>query len=625
MRERSQPKVCNMDDRDGRVARSDQVCPTPESHTLWPMTRDSEGFSAERITDHRDGDDLVTAGLGLDGLRASVPPLFSDPSAPTASELRRRAIWSNWRGIADLSPDGGFGRVYGSVETVPGREYSAFARVPGARHPHRVLAQIPDAFDRIRRCVLVAPSSGSRGIYGAIAIAGAWGLPKGCAVAYTDKGCGTDYFDLDAGVGVRADGTLAAPGEDELAFVADVVVGARGVAFKHAHSRDNPEASWGLHVLQAAEFALRALDAAFPEDAPFTFENTRIIAVGLSNGGGAVLRAAELEGPWLDAVVAAEPNIYVEAGGRPLYDYATEAALLMPCALLALDDLPQPPWLAEAAPEWRRRCAALRDADVLRAANGDDSPAGLARDALARLQSSGWTESALRAGALSVGLDLWRTLAAAYASAYGRFAAGTHPCGVVWSALDIDGAAREASAFERAVWWSDASGIPPGAGVGIADPIAEFDPAVRTLRGLRVLWTGDLADSERVRAGIAETRAGRPQRDVPILVVHGIDDGLVPIAFSSEPYVEQARAAGCDIRFWRLRNVQHFDAFLGFPDYAARYLPILAYVYAALERTLSALEGEGAWPEDASIAAVPRAGRPLTREHLALPQAGPAV
>ena len=92
---------------------------------------------------------------------------------------------------------------------MPGREFSAFAKLAGATQPHRVLVQLPDAFDAGKRCVVVAASSGSRGIYGAIAVAGAWGLPRGCAVAYTDKGAGTDYFDLDAGQGVAADGTLA--------------------------------------------------------------------------------------------------------------------------------------------------------------------------------------------------------------------------------------------------------------------------------------------------------------------------------------------------------------------------------------------------------------------------------
>ena len=54
----------------------------------------------QRVTEHRGDDDLLTAGLGLDGLRTMVAPAFADPAHPTPAELRRRAIWANWRGIA---------------------------------------------------------------------------------------------------------------------------------------------------------------------------------------------------------------------------------------------------------------------------------------------------------------------------------------------------------------------------------------------------------------------------------------------------------------------------------------------------------------------------------------------
>jgi hydroxybutyrate-dimer hydrolase len=590
---------------------------TPSMSATLSMTeRDASAFRAQRTTPHRDGDDLLSAGLGLAGLRALAPPAFADAAAPTPAELRRRAIWSNWRGIADLAPGGGYGEVYGSVAPVPGREFSALATVPGARQPHRVLVQVPDAFDRKRRCVLVAPSSGSRGVYGAIAVAGAWGLPKGCAVTYTDKGTGTDYVDLDARTGMRADGTVASSGADALAFAPEVPDGARGVAFKHAHSQDNPEADWGRHVRQAAEFALLALDEAFPAEAPFTFANTRIVAVGISNGGGAVLRAAEQEGDWLDAVVAGEPSVLVDgAGSRALYDYTTEAMLLMPCALLAMTELPQPPLQAQARGQWTERCRALREAGLVEGADADAQ----ARDALARMRASGWTEDALRAGALSVGFDLWRAVAVTYASAYGRFGVGKHPCGYAWSAQNADGTRRPATAQERATWWSDASGIPPGAGVGIVDDIARIDPSLSRLQCLRGLWGGASAEAERVRRGVAETRAGLPRKGLPVTVIHGTDDGLIPMAFTSAPYVAKARAAGRDVRFWQVRRAQHFDAFLGLPDYGVRYLPMLPYVYRALDRTLAALERGEPMPGDAVVDTVPRAGKPLTAEHLALP------
>lgn len=578
-------------------------------------------FTSETSSVHRDSDDLLTAGLGLDGLRNLAPPAFADPAHPTAAELRRRAIWHNWRGIADLVPGGGYGELFGSTADVPGREYSAYARLPGAHQPQRVLLQVPDSFDAKKRCVVVGAASGSRGVYGAIAVAGAWGLPKGCAVAYTDKGAGTDYFDLDAQQVARVDGTLGTVNQDEdLAFVPDAPVGASGVAFKHAHSQDNPEADWGRHVRQAAEFALHALNEALPDAAPFTFANTRVIAVGISNGGGAVLRAAELEGDWLDAVVAGEPNVYAAGvpGARSLYDYATEAALLMPCALLHLSDLPQPPLQAQVAQPWAARCASLKDAGQIEGAD----TAAQAKSAYDRMIAGGWTEDSLRAGVLSAGFDLWRSVAMTYASAYGRYGVNAHPCGYRFSAQNADGSPRAATAEERAAWWSDGSGIPPGNGIGLLDPkMAPPDFTFAGLQCLRALNDGDSADARRVRKGIDEIRAGVPRKGLPVVVVQGTDDGLVPIAFSSRPWVAQARAAGRDVRYWQVRNVQHFDAFLGFPDYAARYLPLLPYVYAALDRVDAHLDGKGKLPEDAVIDTVPRGqGKPLEMRNLALPR-----
>ena len=580
---------------------------------------ESSMFSNELRSEHRGDDDLLTAGLGLAGLRSMAPPAFADASAPTVEELRRRALWGSWRGIADLAPGGGYGELFGTLEAVPGREYSAYARLPGAKQPHRVLAQVPDHFDTGRRCVLVAPASGSRGIYGAVSVAAAWGLPKGCAVVYTDKGAGSDYFDLDAQKGVRANGMVGALGEAaDLAFVPDAPVNASGVAFKHAHSKDNPEADWGRHVKQAAEFALLALDQAFPQAAPFTFANTRVIAVGISNGGGAVLRAAELEGDWLDAVVAGEPSVLSDGpGARALYDYATEAALLMPCAQLHMANLPQPPLTAALQAGATVRCATLAAEGVI----GGATPAAQARAAYELMLSRGWTDAALRAGVLSTGFDLWRAVAATYASAYGRYGVGEHPCGFAFAAQNPDFSPRAATAAERAAWIADGSGIPPGAGVGLLDRTVQLpDLTYAGLKCLRGLWDGQGEDARRVQAGIQATRAGLPRKGLPVMVVHGTDDGLIPPAFSSAPYVAAAKAAGREVNYWQVRHVQHFDGFLGLPDYGARYLPLLPYVYAALDRVQARLDKGAPLPADAVIETTPRAGRPLTAADLAIPQ-----
>lgn len=553
---------------------------------------------------HAGDDDLLTAGLGAAGLRSPLPPAFADPLAPTAAELRRRAIWSNWRGIADLAPGGGFGEAYGSLEPVAGREFHAFARLPGASQPHRVLVQLPDDFDAARRCVVVTAASGSRGVFGAIALAGSWGLAHGCAVAYTDKGAGTGYVVGDAGV--RLDGTRAVAGE-AVEFQAPVTDGTTPapIATKHAHSGDNPEADWGRHVHQTTRFALQVLDAALPAQAPFTAANTRVIAVGVSNGGGAVLRAAESDGGLLDGVVAVSPNVWAGEGGRSLYDYVTEAALWQPCALnaAAFDAVALARPGGAKSPAGAARCASLQSAGLLPSA-GSPAPEEAARD---HLRARGWSDEAIAAGALSTAFDLWRAVAATYASAYARTDAAQMPCGFRFHALDANGRPREPTPAEVQSWWSDASGIPPGAGVGLFDPDAKgTDPGYAGLQCLRGLQERDDSLARRVREGVDATRAALPRAGLPVLVMHGADDGLVPEAFSGGAYARWAKNAGRDVAYWRIGQAQHFDAFLGLPPLAARYVPMLPYAYRGLDAMWAHIADGAPAPTDAVITPVLR-------------------
>lgn len=507
------------------------------------------GTVAETV--HRDGDDLLSAGLGLDGLRQLPAP----PGAvPDAGELRRRAIHASWRGIADLRPQS----LPGPLPRVPGREFQARLRLPGDRHPHRVLLQLPDDFDAARPCLVVAPASGSRGVYGAIAVAGPVALPRGCAVVYTDKGAGTDFQALDDG----------------------------GVFVPHAHSGDNPEARWGEHVLVAARFGLALLDEAGLRRAPFTAADTRVVAVGLSNGGGAVLRATEIDtGGLLSAAVAAAPNIDVDwPGARSLYDYVTEAALYQPC-LLAGEDWRDAPFSTSLLHDQGRvRCRLLATAGLLDARTG----AGQAREAHERLRAGGWEPGPLRLAAQNVAFDLWRAIAVTYASAYGRHGPGQHPCGYAFATLDAAGRPRAAGELEQAIWRSDGSGIAPTAGIALVDPAAGGeDPALPGLMCLRRLWLEEGADGDRLRAGVRAVRASGRPLTADVTVLHGADDALVPAAFSSRPWVAAARARGASVRAEELPAVQHFDGFLVLPAMAA-YQPLLPATWRALERALQA-------------------------------------
>ncbi|MFC5740838.1 3-hydroxybutyrate oligomer hydrolase family protein [Dyella tabacisoli] len=573
-----------------------------------------------RVTEHRGRDDLLSAGLGLTGLAGAPVPLIN-PLQPSALDLRRRAIQSSWKGIADLGPLGGYGRAYGGVPDVPGREYQAFAWIPGAKSPHRVLLQVPDAFDLARRCLVVTASSGSRGIYGAIPLAGAWGLPHGCAVAYTDKGAGTGYFDFADDSGVALDGRRAKRGEAWLEF--EPPVGARdtGIAFKHAHSGDNPEADWGRHVLQAAKFGLAMLNRAFPAQAPFTPQNTRIIATGLSNGGAAVLQAAGLDTQQLLAgVVALEPNVRVAGQGRALYDYATEASLWLPCALTDTrfaaapfargpNGLPPPAWLV--------RCASLRAEGRI----GANTAAAQADEAYQKLRAAGWTDEAMTVAATTTAFDLWRTLTAGYASAYARRGAADMPCDFRYAAMGAAGLPSVTDPITRASWWADSSGIPPGNGIGLYGGVdVSPDPSLRGGNCLRALWDGKGAASSELHASIEATAAQLPSTDLPMWVIHGAEDGLIPTAFSSEPYVAWLRAQGRKPLYWKVPYAQHFDAFLALPGFGERHVPLLPYGYAALDRLWAHLYEGKPWPSEvATPAAQPRGAAALDRARLNLP------
>jgi hydroxybutyrate-dimer hydrolase len=572
-----------------------------------------------QVTEHRGHDDLLSAGLGLAGL-AGLPSPFAHPLDPAADELRRRAIQTSWKGIADLGLLGGYGTVYGGVPDVPGREYQAFARIPGARSPHRVLLQLPDSFDRQKRCLVVTASSGSRGIYGAIALAGAWGLPHGCAVAYTDKGTGAGYFDYADDSGVALDGRRAKRGEAELEFQPSPAPPTAGLAVKHVHSGDNPEADWGQHVIQAAQFGLAMLDRAFPAEAPFTPQNTKIIAVGISNGGGAVLQAAGRDQEHFFAgVVALEPNVHVQDRGRALYDYATEAAIWLPCALSA-DHFATAP-LARGQrgvplPTWPIRCASLRAQGKL----GGDTTAAQAEQARQYLHARGWTDEAMSTAASTTAFDLWRAIAVGYASAYLRRGATDMPCGFHYAAIGVGGLPGVADPVTRATWWADGSGIPPGNGIGLFGGVnVSSDPTLISSECLRSLWTGDDHESQALHASVAATAARLPRRDLPLWVLHGAGDGLLPTAFSSEPYVAWLRDEGRRPIYWKVPYAQHFDAFLALPGFGEHHVPLLPYGYAALDRLWACLYEGAAWPLDAPVpAAQPRGAGPLQRAALGL-------
>src|SRR5919201_2849464 len=246
------------------------------------------------VTKTYDGqtDDLLTAGLGTGGLGqvTSVsptppPPGFADPANPTAAELRKRAIYINYRALVDPTFNGGYSTLYGpNVDVngnltlgsgkIGGEEWLAYDDDGTGRANVTMMVQVPDSFDPNNPCIVTATSSGSRGVYGAIATAGEWGLKHGCAVAYTDKGSGMGVDDIQNNTvnlidGTRTDAATAGTKSNYTANLSDSdrtafnTATPNRFAVKHAHSQLNPEKDWGKYTLHAIEFAYYVLNQKF--------------------------------------------------------------------------------------------------------------------------------------------------------------------------------------------------------------------------------------------------------------------------------------------------------------------------------------------------------------------------
>lgn len=570
-------------------------------------------------------DDLLTAGLGTDGLRGTTPA-FADPTKPTRAEIRRRAVYQNYRGLIDIAAEAGFGTTYGPIDglKVPGVELLVPVRAPSSAGRMTVMLQVPRAFDLAKPCLVVAASSGSRGIYGALPTAGEWGLRRGCAVAHTDKGTGAGLFDVDRARGIRIDGLVTDDLTDPLLGFAPANQRSReslreraphSVLLKHFNAAQNPEADWGRHVVSAARVAFALLNREYPRRAggPLTPANTVVIAAGISNGGGAALRALEADrGRVFDAAVVSEPNINVStrlpqfelvSGGvrrairtRPLFEVAVLHATLQRCAWLAEPDKAAP--LAAVArmaiashEQW---CADLAQAELVR---GADTSAR-ATDARNRLVAEGVLPSALRLGALNVQLELWLTVAATYASAYTKAPFDRMPCGFGLAPVDTNGRPRAMTDAEMAAAFSDIAGVPPSPAVSLMRSNADGQrsaAAARTFDAVRCV--ADLSPD--LRRGIHATEATASVGGRPVIVLHGRQDSLVPVNFAARAYYVAARHDRRDsagVRYYEIPRGQHFDAFLALPGMRDHYVAMQPHLNAAFELLYAHLTTGAALP-----------------------------
>jgi hydroxybutyrate-dimer hydrolase len=624
-------------------------------------------------------DDLLTGGLGATGLAAAAPPAYNDTANPTARELRRNAIFANYRAVLDIAANSGYGTLYGpnvnaaNVATngsgmVAGTEYIAYADDGTGRQNVTLMVQVPNGFDPVNPCIVTGTSSGSRGIYGAIGSAGEWGLKNNCAVAYADKGSGTGLYvfeddSVNGQNGVRASRTSAgknaqfAPDLSDAQRAAFAAQYPGRVAFKHAHSQQNPEKDWGKVTLQAIEFAFYVLNEKYGVVAKdntsrlvrFTPANTLTIASSISNGAGAALLAAEQDTNGLiDAVAATEPQVQpnkasgytvrqagasVPAQGKPLLDYSSYAALYQPCIA--------------GGTTGAGRCASLVQKGLL---SGGDLAARQA-DAKARLRAYGWTADAEPLQASHALTNI--LVAVTYVNAYGKFSVTDNVCGFSWGTADATGTPVPYTAVARASSFATQNGIlgtpiyedsVGGAklySLGVSPSTGVEDQALDGFLCLRSLatgsdavtgaaLTGDLAaKSARVRAGMAEVQATGNLRGKPAVIVAGRADALIPVNHASRAYLglnAAAEGSASKLRYIEVTNANHFDSFSN--ALPTLVVPLHVYLFRALDAVYANLKNSAtALPPSQVVHTVTRASNtvPITVANLPAISAAPAA
>jgi hydroxybutyrate-dimer hydrolase len=582
--------------------------------------------------------DLLTAGLGKTGLMGAAPA-YANPLAPTAAELRRNAIYTNYRALVDITALGGMGVLYGpNIDTqgadtlgegkIAGTEYIVWADDGSGAQNVTLMVQVPTSFNPAKPCIITGTSSGSRGIYGAIATSGEWGLKRGCAVAYTDKGSGNGFHDLMTGAVTARDGTLlsAATAGTEAQFKAAVsaedlaafnAATPNRVAYKHAHSQQMPDRAWGRNTLDAVRFALHVLNTyhtpvALPKSASKPFyrtNNTVVIASSVSNGGGAALSALEQDTERLiDGVAVSEPNaqphgtpeLVIQQGeqvvarhSRALLDYFTHANVYQACAVLS----PQAGigvsplfWPAAYTASAEARCNALAAKGLIQGETLTDK----ANAALSYMRAfGGQVESDfLLASHFRFATN---AIAVTYTNAWGRFSVTDSVCGYSFANTDATGAVVPQFAAVQAGLFASGNGVPPTSGINVVwnssvggaklDFLATSpssgtaDFALDGALCLRSLVTGRdpvtrqpltgllKTQSDRVRAGLSEVRQTAKLRGRPVMIVAGRNDALLPVNHTARAYYGRhllKDGKPSQASYVEVTNAQHFDSFISF-------------------------------------------------------------
>jgi hydroxybutyrate-dimer hydrolase len=316
-----------------------------------------------------------------------------------------------------------------------------------------------------------------------------------------------------------------------------------------------------------------------------------------------------------------------EGSGRPLYDYTTYANLLQPCATLSPRAVGSPGAAFVPAALAANRCEALVAQGLIDGA----TPVEQGDSALDALLAYGWEPESIPLTASHYAFAV-PAIAVTYANSYGRFGVEERVCKYSFAAVDATGAPAPWSAANAALSFATGNGIPPASGLQIINDASvggavrdgasisastgKLDLNVDGALCLRSLWAEDTVEAERVRDGVDKVLVKGDLKGKPAIIVHGRSDALVPVGFTSRPYLgmnyleERGRSR---LRYIEVTNAQHFDAFIGnalLPGYDTRYVPLHVYFRRALDAMYSHLTERTPLPPSQVVRTIPRTGVP---------------
>lgn len=598
-----------------------------------------------------DGDenDLVTAGLGFTPLSTSIVTPEVEIATKPHIEERRQARLNRY-----IDTKIGEGTLFGfrKQELTPlfdgkiaGTEITAVQREDAVG----MLLQIPLDFNKNKPCIIAVPAIDSDGILNAkdIQIRGLWGLRHNCAVVYNDKGV-NGIYDIKHNVGFTVWGEVK---NGNILFYPSFKNREQYIkkfphryAIKQLHSKLNAEARWGEHVLKSIEFAFYELNTMFSTNQQIIYnkDNTLVLVYGASDGGGAALKAGELDDQNLiDGIVAVNPQIQPNINqshltlkigknapkkldAKSIANYSAYGALYIPCAIPAIkankDDAYVP--YANYFLYSQERCNALKKAKLL--------TKGTPEEALEKLHKNGWTPD------MDIQLPYFYYtesigLPYQYISAYGKYDVTENMCNFSVASTQQDPiyysgkvAPLEKFSFEQI--WGMANGHLPlwnGHNATILDlvengdlntPRREFYSSSQSKNTVDYGTTGSIcvykkSQEPRVEQGIKQVMASGNLHGIKTFIIHGRNNVKQLPNYTSRPYValnSLVEGKQSQLRYIEVENASYLDGRAPFDN---TLLPIDYYGEDAIEWLWANLTNEATLPESQVVHAKTRGGK----------------